>query len=188
MQRWESGQTLPEVIITVAILGILAQMVVASTDGMLRRAAARELAMRIKVVLRGVQQNAEMLQSNYGIVFSQAGGEWWYSVYNDTNGNGVLMSDIKSGIDTLVDGPRPLPRAFTMAHVALPPGGFKDPDTGTDYPPGASPIRFGTSAICTFTPDGTSSPGSIYVSAGSTVVVVRCSGAGGNIHVETYSP
>ena len=65
-------------------------------------------------------------------------------------------------------------------NILVPPG-------GAPLAPGADPVRFGRSDIITFSPGGTSSSGTLYVSDGrDTVVAVVLYGGTGRIRIWSY--
>jgi prepilin-type N-terminal cleavage/methylation domain-containing protein len=89
-----------------------------------------------------------------------ADGRNEYSTYSDGNGNGVLASDITSGVDYRISGPLPLAGGAPGVIVGILPG-VKDPD-GEPLDT-ADPIRFGRSNMLSFSPFGTASPGTFYL-------------------------
>jgi hypothetical protein len=118
-----------------------------------------------------------------GVKFLAAGGDILYAMYEDGNGNGVLTTDIASGVDRRLRPPRSLRGEFPgvafsiLRNVPLDPGGSPIANIN-------DPIRFGRSSICTFTPAGDASPGSIYISNGRTrQAVVRVTPGTGRIQV-----
>ena len=112
---------------------------------------------------------------NVGLKFRRYGDRYEWTIYADGNGNGVRSADIASGVD------RPVAR-FTWTHQDVHPSilqGIRVPD------PGGSgflnriddPIRFNGSDICSFSPLGESTPGSVYLSDGrDRMAVVRVFG------------
>jgi hypothetical protein len=121
---------------------------------------------------------------NVGVKFRRNGDRYEWALYRDGNGNGVRTAEIARGID------RPLGIAIPWSRRDVLPGIFSDcrvPDPGS---PGAyldrpgDPIRFNASDICSFSPAGESTPGSIYLSDGrSRMAVVRVLGRTAKIRV-----
>jgi prepilin-type N-terminal cleavage/methylation domain-containing protein len=99
-----------------------------------------------------------------------ADGSDQYSTYSDGNGNGVLASDIASGVDPRIAGPLPLSGGAPGVRVGILPG-LKDPD-GSPLDP-ADPIRFGRSNMLSFSPFGTASPGTFYLAGEGVQGAVR---------------
>lgn len=119
-----------------------------------------------------------------GVKFRKNGDRYEWALYGDGNGNGVRTAEIARGVD------RPLGLAIAWSRRDVKPGIFTDcrvPDPGQ---PGAyldrpdDPIRFNSSDICSFSPAGESTPGSIYLSDGrNRMAVVRVLGRTAKIRV-----
>jgi hypothetical protein len=121
---------------------------------------------------------------NVGVKFRRNGDRYEWALYRDGNGNGVRTAEIARGVD------RPLGIAIPWSRRDVLPGIFFDcpvPDPGRpgsylDHPD--DPIRFNASDICSFSPVGESTPGSIYLSDGrSRMAVVRVLGRTAKIRV-----
>lgn len=95
----------------------------------------------------------------------------FYSVYADTNGNGVLTAEILSGVDRLVAGPFPLEAGIAGVRVGINPGvPAIPPDSGTIS---GDAIRFGRGNLLSFAPIGTASPGTFYLAGEGVQAAVR---------------
>jgi Type II transport protein GspH len=119
-----------------------------------------------------------------GVKFRRNGNRYEWALYRDGNGNGVRTAEIARGVD------KPLPVYVPWARRDVLPSILADcrvPDPGNpgsylDHP--EDPIRFGVSDICSFSPAGESSPGSIYLSDGrNRMAVVRVLGRTAKIRV-----
>jgi hypothetical protein len=112
-----------------------------------------------------------------GIKFRKNGGRYEWALYRDGNGNGIRSAEIVSGVD------RHLGVSFPWSRNDVAPGilrGTRVPDPGA---PGRyldrldDPIRFNNSDICSFSPIGESTPGSVYLWDGhDRMAVVRVFG------------
>ncbi len=106
---------------------------------------------------------AIMRNRNVGLKFRRNGDRWEWAVYADTNGNGVLTSEIASGVDRYLGQSYPWSRNDVFPGIMT---GTRVPDPGS---PGHyldrvdDPIRFNSSDICSFSPMGESTPGSVYL-------------------------
>ena len=119
-----------------------------------------------------------------GVKFRRNGDRYEWALYRDGNGNGVRTAEIARGVD------RPLGLSIEWSRRDVRPGIFTDirvPDPGQ---PGSyldrpeDPIRFNASDICSFSPAGESTPGSIYLSDGhNRMAVVRVLGRTAKIRV-----
>jgi hypothetical protein len=120
------------------------------------------------------------------VKFTEVSGEWQYAIYEDGDGDGVRNDDINSGTDAMAAPPRYLWQQPSLVSVALPPYVKTDPD-GTTLKPGSSPVRFGQSTICSFSPVGHSTAGSIYLyDRGGSAWVVRVFGGTAKVRLLRY--
>lgn len=177
--RNEHGTSLAEMIVAVAILGMTVAITLPDLNQMNRRVRVKMLAREIQVVLEQTQADAATFSANRAVRFNQTAQGWRYTVHEDRNGNGVLNAEIVSGIDATVLGPLPLVDPASEAVIGFPPAGATDPDTGQLIDPNSNPVNFNRSVICSFSPAGSATPGSVYVNAGNDMVAaVRCSREG----------
>lgn len=138
--------------------------------------AARYLAGRFFLV----RMEAVKRSSSTGLKFDQLGTDFIFSVYLDGNRNGILSRDIASGIDRQLGASERLANHFPRVAFAILPG--TDPiESGDVLEPGGDPIRFGRSGIVSFSPDGTCTPGTVYISGQRSQMAVRVLGATGRI-------
>jgi hypothetical protein len=100
---------------------------------------------------------------------------------------GVLSRDIQTGVDRELERPRRLSEGFSGVEFAALPG--LPPVDPSTPPPGDDPVHLGPSGLATFTPRGTSTPGSLYVrGAGRAQYVVRIFGETGKTRILKYDP
>jgi hypothetical protein len=174
----------------VVVLALSAALVTATAAGAFQlqaslaiRSAAAELAAaffraRTYALTRGVE---------VALKFRNDGGRYEWALYRDGNGNGVRTLEIASGVD------RSLGLAIPWLRGDVRPGILRDypvPDPAT---PGRKldrlddPIRFNNSDLCSFSPVGESTPGSIYLWDGrDRMAVVRVFGRTAKIHTLYY--
>jgi len=124
---------------------------------------------------------------NVGLKFRRNGDRWEWALYGDGNGNGVRTAEIASGVDRPLGVYLPWSRNDVRPAIMT---GIRVPD------PGAAsryldriddPIRFNNSDICSFSPIGESTPGSVYLwNAGDRMAVVRVFGATAKIRTLYY--
>jgi len=181
----QRGYTLLEMLVTVAIIGLFTTISLASLSNILWRAALRGTVVRICGVMAMTQQDAVALRRGRAIKFlREPDGGWSYAVYTDGDDDGVLNEDIARGIDRLVQGPEPIVSPRAMATIGIPPSGLPDPDGGARIGAQASPVQFNRSLLCSFSADGSGTPGSIYLrTVAGDAAVVRCAGEGGRIRI-----
>ena len=186
--RAQSGTSLIEILTVVAILGLFAGIAVPQFALYRRRAAVLAAAGGLRSIFRQTRSLAIARSHNCAVKFASVGSKWTYSLYEDGNGNGVSSDDIKKGIDRRVSGPLPLDLQLAPVTIAVPPMKVRDPD-GAWMLPDDSPVQFNRSAMCSYSPIGGGTPGSIYLSDGSsTFYAVRVLSASGRVRLLRYDP
>jgi type II secretion system GspH-like protein len=182
-----SGMTLVEALAILAIAAT-AVAIVAPGVGQLRasvavRSAAGEVAAafaaaRVYAIRRGVQ---------VGVKYRKNGDRYEWTLYSDGNGNGIRTAEITRGID------RAIGIAYPWQRDDVRPGILSDcpvPDPSNPSRPlerSSDPIRFNSSDICSFSPVGESTPGSVYLWDGhDRMAVVRVYGRSAKIHTLFY--
>lgn len=182
------GFTLIELLTVMAIIGVFAAVATPSWMSMRRRAAVRSAATEIRTIFHLVRSRAISRSANSGVKFTRMpGGEWQFAVYDDGDGDGVRNDDIRNGIDRIAQPSRYLNQQPQLASIALPPGSSIVDPAGTRIAPGAPAVQFNRSTICSFTPMGQATPGTIYLtdSAGE-VYAVRVYGASAKLRLLRY--
>jgi type II secretory pathway pseudopilin PulG len=183
------GSSLAECVVVLFIMGLMAGTTIPMILRALHRLTLRSAAAQVQAALVDVRSQAVRLHVGRAARFQQMEDDWGYAVYEDGDDDGVLSTDIASGVDRLVQPLRPLDLPLTSSWVGLPPAGIPDPDTGDWVFGMATPVNFNRSSMCSFSKDGTGTPGSIYITnASGGAAVVRSSGAGGDIHTLYWWP
>ena len=95
-----------------------------------------------------------------------------FSVFVDGNGNGVRSADIEVGVDPRVAGPFPLEGKAPGVSVGINPGTVAPPPERGILET-ADPIRFGRSDMLSFSPLGTSTPGTFFLAGDALQGAVR---------------
>ena len=152
MSKRSSGYSLLELLTVMAIVGLIALCAVPAFANYRRRVSVMAAADQLRSILRVTRSRAIAANHNVGVKFI-AGREWTYAVYEDGNGNGVLNDDIARGVDRRIVGPAVVMPSFRIATIGLLKTTVKDPD-GDALKPDASPVQFGRSTICSFSPTG----------------------------------
>ena len=172
------GYTLIELMVIVSVVtilgGIAAARVLSPVDHASGYAAARYFAgrlglARIQAVARGAAIGLRFAQEPRGITFS---------VFQDGNGNGIRSAEIQAGIDRRLEPSMALSDQFPGADIGLAPNS-----------PATAAVQVGSSNLLTFTPIGTATSGTIYISdRAGTQWAVRVLGATGRTRVLRYDP
>lgn len=182
------GFTLIELLITIAIIGLITASAVPHWQSLRRRAAVRAAAAEIRPIFRQVRSRAIARGSNSGVKFTRGAAGWQYAIYDDGDRDGVRSDDIQSGVDRRVTPPRLVIRGPELAWVALPRSVRIDPD-GDRIAPGASPVQFNRSTICSFSPLGGSTPGTIYLAdSAGLAYAVRVFGTTARVRLLRFDP
>jgi prepilin-type N-terminal cleavage/methylation domain-containing protein len=186
--RVSRGVTLPELLV-VLVLGALLFLASAPALATLRSAgrtsaAAHELA----ITLEGLRWKSVATGASHGLAFASDARGWSYRIVRDGNGNGLRTTEIARGTDpTLVASVRledrlspvrlGFPRATSIAEIP--------PRTGTiaDL---SDPISFGRSDLVSFSPAGTSSSGTLYVTDGVELCAIVLFGPTSRLRVWRY--
>lgn len=185
-KRRELGYALMEMITAAAIIGLFAVAAAPAFASLQRRAALRAASSELRAIFRLARSRAIARNANCGIRFFKVGGEWQFGMYDDGDRDGVRKEDIAKGIDRLIGRPRVvLPESRSVA-IGLPSQSIKDP-AGAPLSPSSSPVKFNASAICSFSPLGESTPGTIYMrDREGEVYAVRVYGASAKVRVLRY--
>jgi prepilin-type N-terminal cleavage/methylation domain-containing protein len=160
--RTRNGYTLIELLIVVAIIGLFVGIVAPAWVTMQRRAALRNASGQLRGIFNLARSRAAMRGMSSGVKFFEAGGEWRFAIYDDGDGDGVRNDDIDRRVDRRVTLPRRVLPESGIVSIGLLRRTIKDPD-GDRLLPTQSPVHFNRSTICSFSPLGQSTPGTIYI-------------------------
>lgn len=182
----QRGQTLGEAMCVIALVGMFAAIAIPAFLGVNRRKAVQAVADELRGVFRSVRAQAIARSRNFAVRFTRDGAEWQYAVYEDGDGDGVRSDDIRKNIDRMAAAPVPLARYQRIVRIALPPAAIVDPD-GDEIEPDDEPVQFNRSAMCSFSPVGAATPGSVYLTDGvDGVWCLRVYGATARVRVMRY--
>jgi prepilin-type N-terminal cleavage/methylation domain-containing protein len=183
-----AGYSLIELLTAIAILAVITLISLPAFGSIRRKAAVRAAAGELRGIVHLARSRAITRGLNAGLRFSQDAGVWQFAVYDDGDGDGIRSEDIARNIDTLLAPPRPVLRETSLATIGVLSRTIIDPD-GDRLTPTSSPVQFGRSQICSFSPLGESTPGTVYVTDRSgDIYAVRVFGASAKIRVLRYDP
>jgi Tfp pilus assembly protein FimT len=135
--------------------------------------------------LHGARMEALKRRASVAVRFEAAGEDFQMAVYVDGNGNGVRSADIARGEDTLIRTRWVLQEQFAGVRFGFE-AGVPDADGG-DTSSNTDPIRVGVSRMLSFSPNGTSSSGTVYLHGrGPHQLAVRVLGGTGRIRSLQY--
>jgi len=159
------GYTLAELLAVLAIvaMAVAVALPAAATlrDGGRAAAGARMMA----TILSAQRWKSVAGHRIRGLQFRNVAGGWSWREVADGNGNGLRTAEIGRGIDPVLTVDDALERKIPDVTLGFPPGGpFPEAPPGTDtLVAGDDPVRFGRSDLVSFTPVGSASSGTIYV-------------------------
>jgi len=183
------GFSLPEVLACLALLGILVAVSVPLLAETVAQERLRAAGWETALLLRGLRQRAITERLGFGLRFVQAGGLWSYCLYRDGNGNGIRTADILAGRDPLLWGPEEPGMRHEGIRFGLPATAVPQIPPGTGpIPDPTDPVKFGASDIVSFSPSGSISGGTLYLTDGRRVTAVVVYGPTGRIRAFRFDP
>jgi len=190
MRRDERGFQLLELMVALAVGALLLSMVappVMRLSGELRlRLAAEEVVAAMRIA----RSTAVLRCANVALKFRpRADGRSTWALYRDGDGDGVVTKDIEKGVDPQIAPPVRLEQIGDRVRFGFPPGRpARDPgNPRARLRYGDDPIRFNASDLASFGPLGTATPGSVYLTDGTSLLAaVRVTGRTGRVKVIVY--
>ncbi|MEO8433025.1 MAG: GspH/FimT family pseudopilin [Acidobacteriota bacterium] len=160
--RGQGGFSAVGSLLTLAIIAALLVMAGPAFSHLEQSVSIRSAAGEVGTAMLRARSLAISRGRYVGLKFRPNGDRYEWTIYADGNRNGIRTADITRGID------RPV-AAFAWSRNDVLPGiltGTPVPDPGDptavlDRPD--DPIRFNGSDICSFSPIGESTPGSVYL-------------------------
>ena len=160
------------------LIGVLASVAVPQTMAAVHRARTAAAARYRAAQMALARSRAVARSASVALRFEAEGEDYTVAVFVDGDGNGVRAADILAGVDPPLEPPVRLSALFPGVSIAL-----------SDDEAGADPVHIGRTSLMSFTPAGTSTPGSIYVRGyDGTQLVVRVLGATGRARVLRQVP
>jgi hypothetical protein len=180
--RGDAGATLLELVFALGVLTVVTSVGIASSLDIVEEARASGAARYVASRLYQARMLAVNGAGNVAVRFTAQDGTYVYASYRDGNRNGVLSTDIASGLDRLVQPSERLPDRFVGVDFGVA-SGLPAVEPGGD-PPDGDPVKLGASNMVSFTALGTCTPGSLYVRGRRDAqYVVRVYGDTGKIRV-----
>ena len=166
MNQSSRGYSLPEILTVIAIIGVCAMVVTPAFFSMRQRMGVRIAAAEMRSIFAKTRILAIARHRHVAVKFLRIGDLWQYAIFEDGNGNGVRNVEITSGVDRLLQPYRIVLQGDGVSRIGLPLRAIPNPSGSGSVSPTGSPIRFNNSTLCSFTPLGTATSGSIFLTDG----------------------
>jgi hypothetical protein len=148
----------------VTLVGIVALIAVPQAAALAENGRAAAAARQIATTMQALRWQAVAMNRHHGLLFDRDARGWYWLVVRDGNGNGLRTAEVRGGVDPVLSGPhRPEDQVSGTALGYPGAGSFPDipPRSGTVG--GADPVRFGRSDLVSFSPEGSASSGTVFV-------------------------
>jgi hypothetical protein len=160
-----SGVSLAETLAVTTLIGLAISVSIPATQELRSRSRMRSATRELALSLQALRWRSVSTNQGHGLWFEQGPEGWTWVVVRDENGNGIRAAELSSGIDSKVSEPRPVGRIGSGVRLGIPPGDpipRIPPARGTLEGSG-DPIRFGNSDLIAFSPLGSASSGTLYL-------------------------
>ena len=157
----QRGYSLIEVLAVVTLIVIVATAAIPFVHNSLDRARTIGAASYIASRLRLARFDAVKRSAFVAVQFVQKPDGYWFRTYVDGNRNGVRARDITQGVDRPIGTEERLDQQFPGVSFGIYPN-------VTSMVPGdpfdvSDPIQIGQSTLMSFSPDGSSTAGTLYI-------------------------
>ncbi len=166
--RSTAGLSLLEVLVVVVLLGLVAGMGVGPIREGLGRARLRSAVTELARRMIAARWRAVAGHASVGLRFEQEGAGWRVVTYVDGDSDGIRSADIAAGKDARSGSIYRPQQGRPGVHFGLPAGPPipRIPPSRGWLNEGDDPIRFGRSDIVSFSPLGSVTPGTVYLTDG----------------------
>jgi Tfp pilus assembly protein FimT len=188
VKQCERGVAFIDVVCATALCGVMAAMAVPVIGGTLDRERTMVGAQSLASAAQRARAEALKRAASVAVKLEIVGERTRFRLYADGNGNGVLQRDIDRGIDLAISASdwvdahaRDVSLRINQTVPAI--GGNGSLSAGSD------PLRIGNTSLLTFSPLGSSTSGTLYVSAPRRPqMAIRVYGATGRVRVLMFHP
>jgi hypothetical protein len=162
------GLSLAESLIWITLTGIALAAALPTAADLQASGRAAAGARQLALAFQAQRWKAVGHHRAHGLFFFETDGRWgWYEVA-DGNRNGLRTAEVRDGTDAVVSGPHFLEEKIQGVKLGFLPGAEIPripPNRGTVGADG-DPVRFGRSDLVSFSPLGSASSGTLYVTDG----------------------
>jgi len=159
------GLSLVQLLVVIVLIGVMVSLVAPTAAEMVADARAAAGARELASILQAMRWKAVAANSNHGLFFALDERGWHWLVVRDGNGNGLRTAEVRSGTDHTVSGPYRLEDRVSGLYLGFPPVESipRVPPRSGAIPDLTDPVKFGRSNLISFSPLGTASSGTLYV-------------------------
>jgi prepilin-type N-terminal cleavage/methylation domain-containing protein len=159
------GLSLVELLVALVLIGILTSVLLPTGAEMVADARAAAGAREMAATLQALRWKAVSANRSYGLFFSLDQRGWHWLVVRDGNGNGLRTAEVRSGTDPAVSGPHRMEDRVDGLYLGFPPVQSLPaiPPRSGSISNLADPVKFGNSNLISFSPWGTASSGTLYL-------------------------
>jgi len=182
------GFSLMEAALVLALLGLVVAVSSPALFAALSRARVIAAGRELEQDMARLRAVAVATGRTQALRLTWADGGYSFGFYADGDGDGIRADDLAAGRDPRTGGPRDLRSRYEGVDFGLLDSAIPEvPPGGGALAPHSDPVRFGRSDTVSFTPRGTATPGTLYVSDGrSMVVAVVVFGGTGRIRMLAF--
>lgn len=178
-RRRAGGYSMVELLLCLALATTLAAIALVDTRGARQRRLVEGAARHLALALRAARLDAVGQGRSIAVQFLEGPAGVGYRVVADGNGNGVRRAEIERGIDPVLRAIRRPGDDFAGVSFAV---GCQCPGIDDDRP--ATGVQFGEAGLAVFTPAGTATSGTAYLTGAAGVTyAVRVLGATGRTRI-----
>ena len=159
------GFSLVELLAALTLLGLVVVLGFPAAADRLADSRASAAAREMALLLQSLRWRAVASSASHGVLFVRTGSRWSWLLVRDGNGNGLSTAEVRSGIDLTLSGPH----RFGDVVAGIVPG-FPPAPRIPNIPPRSGaisnltdPVQFGSSDLVSFSPLGSASSGTIYL-------------------------
>lgn len=182
-----AGFTILELAVVLVLVGLSAGLLIPPLVNWSSKSRVHSAAAEVVGTLRLARTYAMRHGVPVAVKFDTSSrvGAVFFALFKDEDGDGVRNVDIERGVDRRLTHWRRLSTFGPRVGFGFPPDMRpRDPGSPTHRLDRLDdPIRFNRSDLASFGPLGTSTPGSLYISDGKHLMVVRVLGLTGRVRV-----
>lgn len=159
------GWSLAELLAGLVVLGLLVAICVPAAVEMMAEARGAAAAREVAATLQAMRWRAVARHRSHGLFFSRDARGWHWLVVRDGNGNGLRTAEVRDGTDPTLSGPHRIEDRVRGVYVGFPPASELPaiPPRAGSIPDLNDPVKFGNSNLIAFSPLGTASSGTLYL-------------------------